>query len=191
MRWYGRTVHDWMPVHLCLVSRYVLPVGSACVNALSMVRQLEWSEAAGTLISAPLPEYSSLRNATLLVEPSMPLSPGKWSPSLKLKGDPSAGAAAEIALTVALPGNGPASVGVVVLAPAEASAADIAGSAVIWLNVSAPSSVGGPRHATLSLANKHAPPTRRRAAFASQSFTVGAAEREVDLSIFVDRCATS
>eukprot|EP01043_Picozoa_sp_COSAG02_P067609 COSAG02_NODE_10929_length_1830_cov_2.502600_1_plen_172_part_00 len=152
-----------------------------------MVRQLEWDEGAGSLISRPVPEYSLLHNATLLAEPSMSLSPGVWSPALRVKGDSAAGAAAEISLRVLIPNDQPVSIGVAVLVPSGASVTEIADSATVWLNVSAPSSSGGSRHGTLSLSNKNGPPTGGNTAFASQGFTVGASDHEVDMQVFVDR----
>ena len=108
-----------------------------------MVRQLEWDKGAGSLISRPVPEYSLLHNATLLADPSMALSSGVWSPALKLKGDPTAGAAVEIALKVPIPHDQSISIGVAVLVPSSASVTEIADSAIVWLNVTAPSSSDG------------------------------------------------
>lgn len=189
--------------------KYTLPEASPCVEALSMVRELRWDAIAaaaagvgGTLISAPIPEYAALRNATLLACESMALSPGVWSPALPLGGGRggggdddaaavAAGSTSEIALALPLADSAATSLGVAVLSPVSASATELARSAIIWLNVSAPvdgaGGGGGRRRATLSLVNHHAPPVGNKTVVATQAFTVGAAETEVALTIFVDR----
>eukprot|EP01047_Picozoa_sp_COSAG01_P063954 COSAG01_NODE_8379_length_2807_cov_12.130355_2_plen_510_part_00 len=167
---------------------YVLPESSACVEALSMVRELRWDAPAGTLIAAPVPEYASLRNATLLAEPRLAVAAGAWSSALSLA-DPTAGATSEIALTLTI-GDGATALGVAVLAPS--SSADAATSAVVWLNVTASSSGSGGgmrRDASLTLATHHAPPQSGVAAMevVTHHFTLGAGERKIPLQIFVDR----
>ena len=157
------------------------------IEALSLVRELRWDAPAGTIVSAPVEEYASLRNATLFAAAETTLAAGTWSGPLALT-DAAAGATSEIRVTIPLSRNGDAvALGVAVLSPARSPE----GSATIWLNVSASAAAGsgdsGGRAATITLANRHAPPSGSNVVVSSQHFTVRADEHEVELQIFVDR----
>ena len=132
------------------------------------------------LVAPAINEYSLLHNSTLLSLPTLALSAGKWHP-LALPG--SSGSTAEIRLTIPLT-VAAASVSIAVLAAADVTRAADALNVIVDVSARAGT---GPRNATLTITNEHAPPNLNTKASAVSTFTVLADESEVDVQIFIDR----